>query len=59
MDYYKGIDHDKDVLFVDKLLIHLIWTFWIIQQVFLLIILLNFVIALVNASYSEVMDSHV
>ena len=59
MDYYKGIDKDKDVLFVDKLLIHLIWTFWIIQQVFLLIILLNFVIALVNASYSEVMDSHI
>jgi len=47
MDYWKK----NDKLLIDKIIISITWAFYFIQQVFLLIILLNFVIAKVGASY--------
>ena len=49
--------HDSTIL--DKSIVALIYVYWFFNQIYLLIILLNFVIALISQYYESVMDSKV
>ena len=45
--------------FIEKIRVSLVYTFWFIMQITLLVILLNFVIALISQHYEDVMNRRV
>ena len=49
----------KDNVWQGKFMIFVIWTFWFIHQYLILIILLNFLIAIISGSYEDVMSQEV
>ena len=57
MDFFNSDYADKK--FVDNLRVTLIYLFWFIAQIVLLVILLNFVIALISQFYEDVMNRRV
>ena len=49
----------KDNVWQGKFMIFTIWTFWFIHQYLILIILLNFLIAIISGSYEDVMAQEI
>jgi len=45
--------------FLDQIILYLVYIFWFLSQIILLVILLNFVIALISQYYEDVMNSQV
>ena len=50
---YDQLNHDNAT---DEILIGLLWLVWILNQVFVFIILLNFIIAVISQSFERVMN---
>jgi hypothetical protein len=51
------LDIDKNITSTENtLMISIIWMVWFLNQVFILIILLNFLIAIISQSYEQVMS---
>jgi hypothetical protein len=46
-----------DQIFSEKVLIFLVYFFWLFQQYVVLIVLLNFLVAMISSVYEEVMDA--
>ena len=51
----RDLEHQKGDL--DDIIIYLIYIFWWVAQIVLLMVLLNFVIALISQYYEDVMNS--
>jgi len=52
-------DFKEPANFLDGLIIFLIYFFWMFAQIFLLVILLNYMIALISQYYEDVMNSKI